>query len=106
MKPDYEPVGLSNDMSRAGLLTIDNMERVINSRRAPNKAVKPTKENVSDFPITWNNPIVDNFVRKSVVTENNTKSGDIVRHPSIFCCTDEQLPWLRNAKCVKIDGTF
>ena len=40
------------------------------------------------------------------MTENKNKSGNIVRHRSIFCCTDEQLLWLRAAKCVKIDGTF
>ena len=61
---------------------------------------------MADFEIKMTDPSAVNFVRVSWVTENKTKKGEIERHRSIFCCTDEQLEWLSTAKHLKIDGTF
>ena len=45
MDPNYEPVGLPADMPRAGLPSIESMEKVIYLQRATKKTVKPNKEN-------------------------------------------------------------
>ena len=77
MAADYEPVGLSADMPRALLPSLENMERLINLHRAPQRAVNPNKETVADFEIKMTDPSAVDFVRVSLVTENKTKKGEI-----------------------------
>ena len=106
MEEDYAPVGLPVDMPRHTFSSAKNMARVINYHRKPDRSVKPTKENLADFPINMTYEYVKKFVRVSWVTENKQKTGEIKKQRSIFCCTDDQLEWLRGAKHLKIDGTF
>ena len=96
----------SNNGETHGLRSIQNQARVVDYHRQEFKSINPTKENVTTFEIDYNNPIVSDFVKADVVTNNKNKKGENEQHRSIFCCTNEQLEILKTVEELRIDGTF